>query len=254
MQDVSFHSDALNRQMAYRVMLPADAPTARGLPVVYLLHGAGDDFRTWSNDSDVAEYARKGLILVMPEGDLSYYVNGVEAKDDRYEDYITHDLVADVESRFPARTDRDGRAIVGVSMGGYAAIYYAFERPELYVFAGALSPAVDVPSRRFSWKRVDQWWRFRRIFGPVGSTERQTLDPFLIVQTANPKVTPYIYLTAGEQEPLLGPIRRLAAQLKVKGFTYEFHTKRGGHDWTEWDAQLPGCFAKLFETIPISAN
>jgi putative tributyrin esterase len=254
MQDVSFHSSSLNRQTIYRVILPKEAPIRHSLPVVYLLHGAGSDFRTWSNDSNVAEYVRMGLILVMPDGDLSYYVNAVQAKNDRYEDYITHELIPDVESRFPANRNREARAIVGVSMGGYAAIYYALKRPELFVFAGALSPAVDVPSRHFSWKHAAQWWRFRRIFGPVGSGERKALDPFQIVQTANPQVTPYIFLTAGEQEPLLEPIRRFAAQLDQRGFAHTFQTKPGGHDWSEWDKQLPACFAGLQGVVPVGAN
>ena len=84
MQERSFHSNALDRQMVYRVIMPPDISAASALPVVYLLHGAGNDFRTWSNDSNVAEYARKGVILVMPDGDLSYYVNAVEARNDRY--------------------------------------------------------------------------------------------------------------------------------------------------------------------------
>jgi S-formylglutathione hydrolase FrmB len=253
-QDISFHSISLNRQVSYRVFLPADVPPGRKLPIVYLLHGAGNDFRTWSNASNVAEYARKGLILVMPDGDLSYYVNAVEATDDKYEDYITHDLIADVESRFPARNDRAGRAIVGVSMGGYAAVYYALKRPELFIFAGALSPAIDVPSRHFTWKHAAQWWRFRRVFGPVGSRERNALDPFQIARTANPQRTPFIYLTAGEQEPLLEPIHRFAAQLDQRGFAHEFQTKPGGHDWSEWDKQIPACFARLLEIMPVQQN
>ncbi len=235
LQDVVFKSSALGRPMHYRVLLPANLPASRSLPVVYLLHGATNNYQTWSNESDVAEYAGKDLILVMPDGDLSYYVNAVEVKDDRYEDYVTHDLIADVESRFPTRKDRAGRAIVGVSMGGYAAVYYALKRPELFVFAGALSPAVDVPGRRFSWKYPFQSWRFRRIFGPAGSSERKALDPFQIVQTADPRVTPYIYLTAGEQEPLLEPIRRFATRLDRRGFVHSLQAKPGGHDWTEWD-------------------
>jgi enterochelin esterase-like enzyme len=74
------------------------------------------------------------------------------------------------------------------------------------------------------------------------------------VQTANPHVTPYIYLTAGEKEALLEPIRRFAEQLHEKGFAYEFHTSSGGHNWNEWDAQLPDCFTKLLETVPTDAN
>jgi len=91
-----------------------------------------------------------------------------------------------------------------------------------------------------------EWWRLTKIFGPVGSKSRTMSDPFILVQSANPSVTPYIYLTAGEQETLLWPNRRFAAHLAERHFAYEFHTKPGGHDWGEWDAQLPGCFESLF--------
>lgn len=254
MQDVVFRSDALGREMSYRIYLPANVSPSHRLPVVYLLHGAGDNFRTWSNQSDVAQYARQNILLVMPDGGLSYYMNAVEAPADKYEDYITKDLIADVQNRFPAANNRENRAIIGISMGGLAAINYAFAHPDLYIFAGALSPAVDVPSRPFRLKRIDQWWRFRTIFGPVGSEERRMRNPFELVRTANPPATPYIYMTAGEQEPLLGPIRQFAARLKERGFAYEFHTRPGGHDWTEWNEQIPGCFESLFKVLPAQAS
>jgi S-formylglutathione hydrolase len=254
MQDVTFHSAALGREMPYRAFLPANLAVGQQLPVLYLLHGGGGSFRDWSNNSDVVQYALQGVILVMPEGNSSYFMNAVEATQDKYENYITQDLIADVEARFPAKKDRENRAIVGVSMGGFAAIEYALTRPDLFFFAGALSPAIDVPGRRFSVKHIEQWWRFRKIFGPVGSKERNAHDPFVLVQSANPQVTPYLYLTAGQQEPLLGPNRRFAARLKQRMFAYEFHTKPGGHDWTEWDTQIPGCFKLLLARLPLKAN
>lgn len=102
MEDVSFFSSSLGRSMPYRVFVPANLSANQKLPVVYLLHGGGGGFRDWSNDSDVAEYVQRGLILVMPEGALSYYMNEVESAKDQYEDYVTKDLITDVESRFPA--------------------------------------------------------------------------------------------------------------------------------------------------------
>jgi putative tributyrin esterase len=245
LQDINFFSHSLGRAMPYRVYLPAHPPAGRRLPVVYLLHGGGGSFRDWSDNSAVAVFAQRGLILVMPEGDSSYFMNEAESTQDKYEDYLTRDLVADVESRFPAAGGRNSRAIIGVSMGGFAAIDYALTRPDLYIFAGAISPAVDVPSCRFSWRHADQSWRFRRIFGPVGSPERAARDPFLLVQNADPRTTPYIYLTAGSQEPMLEPIQRFALRLRQRQFAFEFHTQPGGHDWGEWDAQIPGCFASL---------
>jgi S-formylglutathione hydrolase FrmB len=254
MQDVTFFSAALQRRMTYRVFLPAKLDPGQKLPVVYLLHGNGGSYRNWSNYSDVARYAAKdgssrGLILVMTEGDSSYYMNAVEKPEDKYEDYLVHDLIADVEARFPAAQNRGNRAIVGVSMGGFAAVKLALCRPELFVFAGAISPAVDVPSRRFSPRRWGQSMRFRSIFGLEGSESRRKSDPFVLVRTSDPARTPYLYLTAGEQEALLEPNRRFAALLKGRGFAYEFHTKPGGHDWNEWDAQIPGCFESLFRHL-----
>src|SRR6185312_14969452 len=114
MIDVTFHSAALNRDMPYRVILPATIATNRKLPVVYLLHGNGGGFHDWSNYSDVAGYAEHGLILIMPEGNNSYYTNSADHPQDRYEDYIVHDLIADVEQRFPAAVGRTHRVIAGV--------------------------------------------------------------------------------------------------------------------------------------------
>jgi len=117
LQDVSFRSAALGRDISYRVIQPVGA--SKPLPVVYLLHGGGGGYRDWSNYSDVARYAESGLILVMPEGSSSYYTNAVDPPQDRYEDYIVHDLIADVQSRFAVAGGRSNRAIVGISMGGF---------------------------------------------------------------------------------------------------------------------------------------
>jgi S-formylglutathione hydrolase len=249
-QDVAFYSEALKRPMTYRVFLPEKLIQGRKLSAVYLLHGNGGDYRNWSNYSDVARYASPsgapgGLILVMVDGGSSYYMNAAGKPGDKYEDYLIHDLIADVEARFPAAKSRENRAVVGVSMGGFAAVKIALSSPELFVFAAGISPAIDVPSRKFSPRRWGQSMRFRSIFGPEGSELRLKSDPFNLVGSADPAVTPYLYLTAGDQEPLREPNIRFAARLKQRGFSYEFHTKPGGHDWGEWDSQLPGCFVSL---------
>jgi len=253
MQDVRFYSAALKRQMPYRVYLPANLAPDKKLPVVYLLHGGNGDFRDWSNFSDVAQYAAfarsGGLILVMPEGAFSYYQNAALKPEDRYEDYLAIDLISDVENRFPAAEGQENRAIIGISMGGFAAIKLGLSRPQLFFFVGAFSPSIDVLHRRFNIKRVGEWLRIRSIFGPMGSNSRQSMDPFVLVQSADPAVTPYIYLGAGEREPLLEPNRRFASRLQERHFGYEFHTKPGGHDWGEWDAQIPGCFAVLVKRV-----
>ncbi len=249
MVDVTFHSAALGRDMQYRTVLPAQIASDQKLPVLYLLHGGGGGFRDWSNYSDVARYAEHGLILVMPEGNSSYYTNSADHSQDRYEDYIVHDLIADVERRFPALSGRTNRAIAGVSMGGFGAVVLALKHSDLFIFAGGLSSALDVPSRPFSIKRVGQWQHYRSIFGPLGSQSRKESDPYVLVRAADPVKVPYLFLTCGEQEGLLSANKKFARMLQARRFQYEFHTAPGGHDWNQWDRLLPDLMASVTEHL-----
>jgi putative tributyrin esterase len=249
LRDVTFHSAALNRDMPYRVVMPVSVAPGQKLPVVYLLHGGGGGFRDWTNDSDVARFAESGLLLVMPEGGSSYYTNAVDPPQDRYEDYIVSDLIADVESRFPAATGRSNRAIVGVSMGGFGAVKIALRHPELFAFAGGLSSAIDVPRRGFVLKRFHQSRHYNAIFGPLGSQTRRDNDPLVLARSANPNAAPYFFLTCGEQEGLLPSNRGFAALLAQRHFRHEFYTVPGGHDWNQWNAWLPSLFHSLAEQL-----
>jgi putative tributyrin esterase len=247
LRDVTFHSAALNRDMPYRVVLPARVALGQKLPVAYLLHGGGGGFRDWTNDSDVARFAESGLLLVMPEAESSYYTNAVDPPQDRYEDYIVSDLIADVESRFPAATGRSNRAIVGLSMGGFGAVKIALRHPELYSFVGGLSSAIDVPRRAFFLKRFHQSRHYSEIFGAAGSQTRRDNDPFVLARSSNPDAAPYFFLTCGEQEGLLPSNREFAALLAQRHFRNEFHTVPGGHDWNQWNSWLPALFRSLAE-------
>jgi putative tributyrin esterase len=248
LRDITFHSAALRRDMPYRVILPVE-PAGQKLPVVYLLHGGGGGFRDWSNYSDVASFAERGLLLVMPEGESSYYTNAVDPPQDRFEDYITHDLITDVESRFPVAAGRANRAIIGISMGGFGAVKIGLRHPDLFSFAGGLSSAIDVPRRAFSIKRLQQSRHYNSIFGPSGSQTRRDNDPFVLVRSENPQVAPYFFLTCGEQEGLLPASREFAALLAQRHFSYEFHTVRGGHDWNQWNAWLPTVLHSLLDHL-----
>lgn len=235
--------------MLYRVIMPVHVAAAQKLPVVYLLHGGGGGFHDWSNYSDVARYAERGLILVMPEGNYSYYMNSVEHPQDRYEDYIVHDLIADVEQRFPVLTSRANRAIAGVSMGGFGAVVLALKHPDLFVFAGGLSPALDVPSRPFSMRRIGQWRDYSAIFGPWKGKARHENDPYTLARSADPAQAPFLFLTCGEQEGLLGPNKKFASILHERHFHYEFHTVPGGHEWNQWDRNIPDLMTSLLQHI-----
>lgn len=247
--DITFRSAALGRDIQYRVISPTQSARPK-LPVVYWLHGSGGGFRDWSNYSEVPGFAESGLLLVMPEGESSYYTNAVDPPQDRFEDYVTHDLISDVETRFPVVTGPAGRAVIGVSMGGFGAVKIASRHPDLFVFAGGISSAIDVPRRPFSWKRLSQSRHYESIFGPSGNQSRRDNDPFVLARIVNPKDAPYFFLTCGEQEGLLSSNREFAALLGQRHFHYEFHTVRGGHDWNQWNAWLPTVFRSLAEHMP----
>ena len=249
MTDVTFRSSALGREMPYRIVMPSSISPGQKLPVVYLLHGGGGGYRDWTNYSDVAKFAESGLILVMPEGNSSYYTNSVAHPEDRYEDYLVSDVISEVESKYPVAPGRQNRAIVGVSMGGYGAVKIAMKHPEIFAFAGGLSAAVDVPTRPFSIKRVSQWRFHSSIFGPSGSQTRHDNDPYVLARSVDPSRMPYLFLTCGEQEGLLPANRKLAAILQERGFAYEFHTSPGDHNWVQWNAQLPNVFRSLQERM-----
>jgi putative tributyrin esterase len=249
MRDITFHSASLNREMPYRVVMPASIPAGVKFPVVYLLHGGSGNFRDWTNYSDVARFAERGLILVMPDGDESYYTNSADHPERRYEDYIIKDLIADVEARFPVASDRAHRAIAGLSMGGFGAIKLSLKHPELFSFSAGLSSAIDVPTRPFSIRRVGQWRHHRSIFGPPGAAVRRANDPFELAKSADPAQVPYFYLTCGDAEGLLPSNRSFAHLLEERHFAYEFHVVHGGHNWNQWNARLGDCFDSLLKHL-----
>ena len=150
-RDVTFYSPSLRRRETYRVMGRSTFVAGERVHVVYLLHGNGGGYRDWSASAPLAPYAARNFVFVMPEGHSSYFMNSATFARDRYEDFITQDLVADAERTLPI--DR-GRSIAGVSMGGFAALVLALRHPQLYVVAGALSPPVDVPRRASALREV----------------------------------------------------------------------------------------------------
>ena len=119
--------------------------------------------------------------------------------------------------------------------------------PDLFNFAGGLSSALDVPIRPFSIKRISQYRQHSSIFGPWNSQSRRASDPFVLARSANPAQTPYIFLTCGDQEGLLATNKKFAAMLQQRHFAYEFHTAHGGHDWNQWNRNLPALMKSVLD-------
>jgi S-formylglutathione hydrolase FrmB len=261
-RDVTFRSVALGRDMKYRVVLPVNVVPGERLPAVYLLHGGGEcGYLQWSNWSDVARFAERRLILVMPEGGSNaHYTNSVAPPKDRYEDYVVNDLISDVEGKFPVAAGRTSRAIVGVSLGGFGAVKLALAHPKLFVFAGGISSTIDDASRsdasrpKASPSDDSEVKQHRAIFGPEGSQTRRNNDPFFLAPRVEAALRPYLFLRCGEQEGLSRANRRFDALLTELHFAHEFHAVPGGHGWNQWGQGLPSLFQSLFKYINTSSN
>jgi diacylglycerol O-acyltransferase / trehalose O-mycolyltransferase len=136
--ELTVASEALGREVPVRLLLPegfADEPD-RTWPVLYLLHGCCDDYRGWSEYTDVEELtAGTDLLVVMPDGGRAgFYSDWVEGP--QWETFHLTELRALLEDEYRAG---DQRAIVGLSMGGLGALGYAARNPDLFAYVGSFS-------------------------------------------------------------------------------------------------------------------
>jgi enterochelin esterase-like enzyme len=144
----AFPSKALGRDMRYAVYLPDGYQNGRRqYPVLYLLHGAGGDERSWMErgqikekaDSLIANGAIPPAIIVMPGCPACWWVDGAK---DKAETAFWFDLVPMIDRRYRTIEARAGRVIAGLSAGGYGAVRFALRYPNRIAAAAALSPAV----------------------------------------------------------------------------------------------------------------
>jgi len=154
--ELTIRTPALASPTKVRVLLPAGytASAARRYPVLYLLHGAGGDQTDWTTAGG-AEQATAGLplIVVMPDGGLggwyTNWYNGGHGGPPEWETWHTSQLVSLIDHRFRTIAARRGRAIAGLSMGGFGAFSYAARHPDLYASAASFSGGVDLELRLF---------------------------------------------------------------------------------------------------------
>jgi S-formylglutathione hydrolase FrmB len=151
LQELTLQTPALSAPTGVRVLLPAgyDAHPHRRYPVLYLLHGAVDDYRSWTDKGDAeAITAGSDLIVVMPDSGptLGYvdWFNGGAFGAPAWETYHVDELIPWIDRRYRTIPTRDGRAIAGLSMGGGGAMHDAADHPDTFVYAAGYSPAVNL--------------------------------------------------------------------------------------------------------------
>jgi putative tributyrin esterase len=247
-ETVKFESKLLNSTVPYNVVLPADYDYSKekvvGYPVLYLLHGLTGHYSDWTQKTRLTEYASQyRIIIVTPEGNDGWYTDSATVPTDKYETYFVQELIPDVQRRFRTNPSREGRAIAGLSMGGYGALKFGIKYRDKFVFAGSLSGALFAAS----WIEADPHQSTERLrsvaaaFGPADSATRQANDLQKLygsVTDAEIPTLPFVYLDCGTEDNLLPANRAFEQLLWERKIPHEFRLLPGGHSWTYWDRQV----------------
>lgn len=237
-KDAVFHSTSLQRDMRYRILFPSDYQKGGRFPVLYLLHGVYGDYLNWDTRTHLESYAQNlHLLIVMPDADDSWYTNSASVPADKFEDYIAKDLISEIDEKYRTIRERHGRAIAGLSMGGYGAVKLALKYPALYAFSGSLSGALDA-AQNLDTLRPEFRPKLVEVFGKEGSRTRAENDVFLLLDAPHKSAYPYFYLACGTGDYFLSTNRAFALQLSSRAIAYQYHETPGGHEWEYWDGAL----------------
>jgi len=223
-RDRKIRSSAMGRDMKYSVYLPGSYDGEKEYPVLYLLHGYGDDNNAWIDKGLLAdaidEYERDGgrdMIVVCPDGLTTFYYDGWGTP---YETYFFTELVPEIESEYKAVSDGGWRAVAGLSMGGYGSLYYALKYPEDFCYSYACSAAIDVG------------------MGP---------SLYTLAKKADPSVVPGITLEMGNDDWVTGNGADFHDALDEAGIAHEYITRSGSHEWGFWQVCLPKILTRCGE-------
>ena len=241
-----FFSRVLGTRTACDVVLPQRKAACRRAdepwPVLWMLHGAGDDETSWARNTSIERYvAQYGLAVVFPMAHLSRYADMVHGP--RYFTYIADELPAIMRDMFPLSDKREDNLIAGASMGGVGSLRIGLSRPENYRAIGCFSAgfsnyklhhAVAPDPRRDK--------QFRLAFGDVdlSGLDDQTvcLANELIRKNA---AAPAIYHTCGSEDYLLNnahEVRRFFESIPGNPFHYTYEEYSGEHKWPYWDRHV----------------
>lgn len=238
-------SQILGMDRSYSIYLPEGYDRNDiSYPVLYLLHGSGDDHTGWVQygqvqhiaDKTIAEGLAGPMIIVMPDantGQRGYFNN--EERNWFYEDFFFKELIPHIEKTYRVRSERRYRAIAGLSMGGGGTIFYSLRHPEIFAAAAPLSALAG------NW-RVDG--QSPMSANPAFSAINLDNDMTYILENVSEDHLKNIkairwYISCGDDDFLYEGNARMHILFRQKGIPHEFRVKDGGHTWTYWRMELP---------------
>lgn len=224
-KDLIIESTVLGMEIHYTVCLPENYDENQKYPVLYALHGMYGNNNDWfrsgkvnSSASWIAEETGVEMIIVSPYAMNTFYCDGVE-NGLLYRTFFFEEFIPFIESRYSIRTERSSRAIAGISMGGYGALYYGLIHPEMFCHVYACSPATY-----------------------AGNT---IPDLAAIVKDADPEALPGISVEIGTEDPLILTSGSFIRQLDKNAMAYEYITREGSHEWPFWRTCTPKVIGKV---------
>lgn len=226
-RDIVINSTALGREMKYSVYLPDGYDGQTTLPVLYMLHGMGDDQNSWLDKGNLAALTSAAItteevgkmVVVTPDAMQTFYCNGFQ-DGMAYEDYFFNELIPSVEITLNVGKDRSKRAVGGLSMGGYGTLYYAVQHRDMFCCAYAMSPAcyIDGLPNLFDLYPA----------APAGELPDLTME------------------VGTEDQTVYATCPWLAGTIQPLGLAhFEYIERPGVHDWQFWKECYPKFLTKL---------
>ena len=250
MDNLSMQSRLLKMDRKYAIYLPPDYETStRSYPVLYLLHGAGDDQTGWIQFGEVLTIADEAIksgmatamIIVMPDANTGKrgYVN--DAKGEwPYEDFFFQEFIPFIEKTYRIRAVKQYRAIAGLSMGGEGTFIYALHHPELFSSACPLSAATG-PKNIEELKTYNLWQGVDGIADKDKEAYFKKYSVLSLIENlpGTQKKAVRWYIDCGDDDFLFEGNSLVHIAMRKKEIPHEFRIRDGIHSWTYWRASLP---------------
>lgn len=233
----------------FAVYLPPDYETSRrSYPVLYLLHGAGDDQTGWVQfgevlritDQAIKDGTATPMIIVMPDADTGKrgYFNDISGNW-RYEDFFFEELMPYVEEGYRIKREKRFRAIAGLSMGGGGSFMYALHHPELFSSACPLSAYIGPLSMD---QMKDRLKRNKETYAEADLQpyyERHNALSLIEKMPADDIKSVRWFIDCGDDDFLYEGNSLVHIAMKKKEIPHEYRVRDGRHSWTYWRASLP---------------
>ena len=246
---LSMKSEILKSERKFAVYLPPDYETSnRSYPVLYLLHGAGDDQTGWVQfgevlritDNAIKEGKATPMIIVMPDANTGTrgYFNSVKG-DWRYEDFFFQELMPHVEKKYRIKGEKRYRAIAGLSMGGGGTFMYALRHPELFSSACPLSAYIGALSLDDFKQRLKSNNESYEDSLVRAYYEKHNALSLIQASSLEDMKSVRWYIDCGDDDFLYEGNSLVHIAMKKKEVPHEYRVREGRHSWTYWRESLP---------------